>query len=181
MEGISVLPALRGEKLARTRPMFIEHENNAFVRDGDWKLVGRDVARSGGVDPAKWELYNLGEDGTEMNNLVSQDPDRVKKMADEWHAWADRVRVYPKPMEKPKKQGQKGKGGDSAKSEDRGKLYELFLAGDFLAQKETPVSEPGNGGLNFFRRLYLEGAESVKPDGRERGSAGEVRPGRFHR
>jgi arylsulfatase len=118
MEGISFLPALRGEKLARTRPMFIEHENNAFVRDGDWKLVGRDVAKPGGVDDTKWELYNLRDDGTEMNNLALQNPDRVKEMADEWKAWADRVHVYPKPVEKPKKQGQKGKGGEVAKSED---------------------------------------------------------------
>jgi hypothetical protein len=56
--------------------------------------------------------------GAEMNNLASQYPARVKKMADEWRAWADRMHVYPKAMEKPKKRDQKGKGGDSAKAED---------------------------------------------------------------
>ncbi|WP_256199813.1 sulfatase-like hydrolase/transferase [Verrucomicrobium spinosum] len=37
--GISLLPALKGESLARSQPIFWEHEGNRAVRDGDLKLV----------------------------------------------------------------------------------------------------------------------------------------------
>jgi hypothetical protein len=95
----------------RTKPMFMEHETNAFVREGDWKLVGIGVAKPKGLDNAKWELYNLHDDGTEVHDLAASNPDRVARMAAEWKVWADRVQVYPKPM--PKGQGKKKVESDS--------------------------------------------------------------------
>jgi arylsulfatase len=32
----------------------------------------------------KWELYNLDEDRTELNDLAASQPDRLKRMAAEW-------------------------------------------------------------------------------------------------
>ena len=97
IDGISLVAAFDGKKLDRQSPIFIEHENNAFVRDGDWKLVGRGVTPASGIKPKKWELYHVSEDGTELKNLAEEDQQRVKKMSAEWEKWADRVGVYPKP------------------------------------------------------------------------------------
>ena len=43
--------------------MFWEHEGNAAVRIGKWKLVKR--------YPRAWELYDMDADRTELNDLAS--------------------------------------------------------------------------------------------------------------
>jgi arylsulfatase len=88
MEGVSLLPALRGEPLSRERPIFFEHEANRAVRDGKWKLVAK------GSEGA-WELYDIDADRSEMNDLASKHPDRVKTMADAWQKWAETTDVLP--------------------------------------------------------------------------------------
>jgi len=100
IDGISLTPAFDGKPLGRRSPIFIEHENNAFVRDSDWKLVGKNVTPTGGLKPKKWELYHISEDGTELNNLAPSQPERVKSMSDAWGNWAKRAQVYPKPKRK---------------------------------------------------------------------------------
>lgn len=74
----------------------MEHENNAFVRDGDWKLVGRNVAPADGLKPDRWQLYNLADDRTELKNLAKEMPDKVKELSDRWSEWARAAAVYPK-------------------------------------------------------------------------------------
>jgi arylsulfatase len=83
--------------------MFSEHENNAFMIDGNWKLVGKGVSSPKGPEIEKWELYNLKEDRTELNNLALTQKDRLKSMSQAWHAWALNDKVYPKPKGKQKK------------------------------------------------------------------------------
>lgn len=95
-DGIPLTPAFDGKPLARKRPIFIEHENNAFVRDGEWKLVGKGVSPPRGLQKDKWELYRLSEDGTELKDLAKEQPERVATMSSEWEAWAKRAHVYPK-------------------------------------------------------------------------------------
>ena len=82
-EGISLLPALNGTPLP-PRKIFMEHEGNRFVRDGDWKLVGLNT------NGKSWELYNITADPTEMNNLAAQEPARVKEMSDAHQQWLSR-------------------------------------------------------------------------------------------
>ena len=106
-EGVSLVPAFEGKSLPRKEPIFIEHENNAFVRDGEWKLVGRGVTPARGLARDKWELYHLSEDGTELNDLSSEMPDKVKSMSADWETWAKRAHVYPKPGGKKKQPGKK--------------------------------------------------------------------------
>ena len=81
----------------RSKPMFSEHENNAFMIDGSWKLVGKGVAAPKGPEIGKWELYNLKDDRTELNNLAEVEGRRLKEMAVAWSAWAKGDKVYPKP------------------------------------------------------------------------------------
>jgi arylsulfatase A-like enzyme len=100
LDGISLRKAFTGDRLVRSEPICVEHENNAFVRDGDWKLVGRGVSPAAGVVHAKWELYNIASDRTETTDLAKLHPALVKKMSDHWSKWAKRVKVYPKTARK---------------------------------------------------------------------------------
>jgi arylsulfatase len=100
LEGVSLVPALEGKEIARTSPIFFEHEGNRAVRDGRWKLV----AKFG----QPWELYDMESDRTELNDLAGRDPERVKAMAAQWQAWAERSQVLPL------KAYAKGKGGGGA-------------------------------------------------------------------
>ena len=106
LEGTSLKPLLvsPSESLSDTgsqRPLFWEHEGNRAIRIGEWKLVSK--------HPGRWELYNITTDRTEMNDLATQHPDRVKEMAEQWDTWAKRVGVMPWPLGgKAKKKSKKG-------------------------------------------------------------------------
>ncbi|MBL7260127.1 arylsulfatase [Paractinoplanes lichenicola] len=83
-EGRSMLPALRGGTVEEAA-LYWEHIGNAAIRVGPWKLV-RD-------HPGRWELYNIDEDRTELDDRAAADPARVAAMARRWQEWADRVGV----------------------------------------------------------------------------------------
>lgn len=71
-------------------PFFWEHEGNAAMRDGRWKLVSR--------FPDAWELYDMEADRTEMHDVAELYPDRVRQMSAQYKAWAERVGVEKWPM-----------------------------------------------------------------------------------
>jgi arylsulfatase A-like enzyme len=98
-EGVSLAPAFHNQSIERASPLFWEHEGNRAIRIGKWKLVSK--------HPGDWELYDLDSDRTEMNNLASQQQDRVLDMATKWEAWAKRVGVSAWPL--PKADSGKGK------------------------------------------------------------------------
>jgi arylsulfatase len=102
LRGISLSPSFVGKPLERSEPMFSEHENNAFMIEGKWKLVGKGVSSPKGPEIEKWELYNLKDDRTELKDLALIKKDRVKTMAKAWHGWALQDKVYPKPLNKKK-------------------------------------------------------------------------------
>jgi arylsulfatase len=89
LEGKSLLPLLAGGSIHRDA-LFWEHEGNRAVRLGQWKLVAKGPA-------GPWELYDMAADRTEMNNLATQQPERVKELAVRWDAWARRANVLPWP------------------------------------------------------------------------------------
>jgi len=101
-EGVSLVAAFENKSLARSQPIFWEHEGNRAVREGEWKLVAR-----GAKGP--WELYDMEADRTELNDLSSKMPDRVKKMAQQWETWALRAQAKPWPYAKSKKPAQSKK------------------------------------------------------------------------
>ncbi len=88
LEGVSLLPAMNGESLARPKPIFWEHEGNRAIREGDWKLVAR------GKNGA-WELYNLAEDRSELSDLAAEHPDKVTDLSAKWQAWGERANIFP--------------------------------------------------------------------------------------
>ena len=87
MEGVSLRPSFTGRALARTQPLFWEHEGNRAVRSGDWKLES--------TFPDQWELYDMAADRVESTNIAASHPDVVNKLAAEWEAWAKRANVDP--------------------------------------------------------------------------------------
>jgi arylsulfatase A-like enzyme len=69
------------------RTLYWEHEGNRAVRRGDWKLVA--------VHGGPWELYDLRNDRTELDDLAAVHPDRVGELAALYDAWAERSGVRP--------------------------------------------------------------------------------------
>jgi arylsulfatase A-like enzyme len=87
LEGLSLLPVLRGGKRAGHPALFWEHEGHRAVRQGEWKLVS--------LESAAWELYDLSADRTETNDLAARRADKVKELAALYDAWAKRCGVVP--------------------------------------------------------------------------------------
>jgi arylsulfatase A-like enzyme len=92
LEGVSLKPALSGEKFTRAQPLFWEHEGNRAVRDGKWKLVAKGPR-------SRWELYDMEADRTELHDLASAEPARVAQMSSQWDTWATRVGAKPWPWD----------------------------------------------------------------------------------
>ncbi len=90
LEGASLAPVFRDED-AEGHPegLFWEHEGNRAIRVDDWKLVSKFSAPESG----RWELYNIKQDRSELNDLAEAMPDRVAEMSAQWQEWADRVGV----------------------------------------------------------------------------------------
>jgi arylsulfatase A-like enzyme len=91
LEGESLLPACLGRDWRREKPLFWEHEGNRAVRQGRWKLVCR--------YPGDWELYDMVEDRTELNDLSDKNRDKVKELVAAYNRWADYCGVLPWPVE----------------------------------------------------------------------------------
>jgi len=87
MAGRSLVPAFANQPIQRDA-IYWEHEGNAAVLQGDWKLVR--FQWNGG-----WELYNLKADRTEQHDLSAQEPERVKQLSALWNAWAKQNNVLP--------------------------------------------------------------------------------------
>ena len=90
MAGRSIASLLAGgSQPVHTEPIYWEHEGNAAMRWGKWKLV-REYKKP-------WELYNIEADRTEMKNLASANAEKRNQMVQMWEAWATKNAVaYPK-------------------------------------------------------------------------------------
>ncbi len=88
-EGVSVVPLLKGSRdPVHVGPIFWEHEGNAAVRWGNWKLV-REYQKP-------WELYDLQADRAEMHDLAMTHQAKKKEMVAMWSKWAtDKGVAFP--------------------------------------------------------------------------------------
>ncbi len=82
MDGISLLPALRGVSQPGHETLFFDHAKGKALRHGRWKLVK--VAKN------DWELYDIRSDPNELNDLAVARPDKVRQLAKRWAEWSDR-------------------------------------------------------------------------------------------
>ena len=90
LEGESFLKVTDSANWNRSKPIFWEHEGSRAMRDGEWKLVS-EVGEG-------WELYNMNEDRTELNNLVEKEKDRLSKMRNSYLEWMQRCGVEEWPI-----------------------------------------------------------------------------------
>ena len=81
--GKSLAPIFDGKTREEHETFCWQFGKHQAVRQGGWKLVS--------AGKAPWELYNLAEDRTELNNRASDLPERAAAMQKAWNAWADRV------------------------------------------------------------------------------------------
>jgi arylsulfatase len=97
LSGRSLLPALLNRP-DTPRTLIFEHEGNAAIRDGDWKLVGTQVLGREGLRPqARWELYDLASDPSEQHDRAAEQPALVAELSRKFLEEARRTFVLPMP------------------------------------------------------------------------------------
>jgi len=80
LEGESLLPVLQDKTPVQDRELFWFMYGNRAVRQGKWKLVS--------LKNKPWELYDMENDRTEMNDLASQHPDKVRVLEALYEQWS---------------------------------------------------------------------------------------------
>jgi arylsulfatase A-like enzyme len=85
--GKSLVPYFEGKDPVNHETIYWEHEGNRALLEGEWKIVSR--------LEYPWELYNLEEDRTELNDLSGDYPEKVTELTEKWQTWADEVGVVP--------------------------------------------------------------------------------------
>ncbi len=108
LQGLSLVPALRGEKLQR-EALYWEHEGNVAIRVGDLKAV----AKYAGYKRDQWQLYDLAADRTEMHDLAPERPEQLAELKAKWLAFAKTAHFLPV-------NGGRGRGKPGGKKRNKG-------------------------------------------------------------
>lgn len=92
LEGKSLAPVFKkGTRKGHDYIGFEHFNEKAFVSKDGWKIVQKAGKNQ------KWELYNLNDDRTELNNLAASYPDKVAEMEKKYNEWTERCLVVPAP------------------------------------------------------------------------------------
>lgn len=73
LRGQSLTPILFGDSNGGPREFWQQYNTNKALRFGDWKISWEKSIK-------EWELYNIAEDRSEMNNLAASMPDQLAEM-----------------------------------------------------------------------------------------------------
>jgi arylsulfatase len=90
--GISFAKNIKGEKSPEHEAIFWEHEGHGALRMGKWKLVSTNPQKEN-----EWELYDMENDRTEMNDLSAIYPEKRREMIEEWIRLAYDTKALPWP------------------------------------------------------------------------------------
>ena len=97
MEGQSLLPVINNDKI-------IPHKPVCWALNGHKAILADDYKLEAVSEDAPWELYNIKNDRSELNDLAKAYPEKVKEMAGLWKSWAKKVGVFnQQPANKQKK------------------------------------------------------------------------------
>ncbi|MDB4806119.1 hypothetical protein OAG84_03925, partial [Akkermansiaceae bacterium] len=88
LQGKSLLPIFAGQERKAHDPLYFHFSKDRALRSGDWKIASAKMGR--------WELYNLSEDRTELDDLSAKHPKRVKEMVAQWQEIARTKDRLPK-------------------------------------------------------------------------------------
>ena len=90
IEGSSMIPLFIKGIWQEHELMFWEHESNCTLRKGKWKAIQK-------YDTGNWELFNLDNDRSELNDLADMNPEVLKLITSKWYELAEKYYVIPKP------------------------------------------------------------------------------------
>ena len=76
VSGVSLTPILHGQTVKRETPLHFQFNTDRAIRDGDWKAVS--------FRGQAWELYNVAQDRTELNDLATQHPEKLESLTSQW-------------------------------------------------------------------------------------------------
>jgi len=93
LAGVSLAPIFAGGRIETRPPIHFLFGQDRALRDGDWKLVS--------FRGRPWELYHISEDLAEVHDLAAEHPDRVGRMAAEWHRMTRDVLMAPSQEQRP--------------------------------------------------------------------------------
>jgi len=102
VEGKSLVPILDGNLREPHELLAWEWSGSRALRQGDWKAVWDSRGK-------EWELYHLASDRCETNNLATMDPERTKRLSNEWFDWAKRTGLELKGGRSTKNSGMNGR------------------------------------------------------------------------
>ncbi|MDO9634776.1 MAG: arylsulfatase [Paludibacter sp.] len=88
MQGVSLLPVWQGKDIQRQTPIFWEHEGNVALRNGKWKLVKEKYEET-------YQLYDMENDRTEMNDLSLKEPLKFAEMMQQFNKMYDEIGAKP--------------------------------------------------------------------------------------
>ncbi len=93
--GHSFAPALADPDASATNTLqYFEMNGSRALVSGDWKAVCKHTPGTD-FDTEPWELYDLGVDPSECNDLSGVEPDRLAGLIQQWWSEADRHGVLP--------------------------------------------------------------------------------------
>jgi len=93
LAGVSLLPVLQGRPIERSQPLHFLFSTDRAIREDDWKLVS--------FRSLPWELYNLAEDRTELNDVAARHPELVSRLSRRWHEMTEHVLKAPAKSNEP--------------------------------------------------------------------------------
>jgi arylsulfatase len=88
LDGVSLVPLLRGARWSGHPDIFVEHEGNRMVRSGSHKLVRQHT------EPL-WQLYDMDRDRSEMHDMASEDLETFVELSRRYERWAAAAHVLP--------------------------------------------------------------------------------------
>lgn len=96
VDGRSVGAMLSDPNAAGRSTQHFECVGRRSLIEGDWKLLSRETPDpEAGAAAGPWELYNLAADPTEVQDLASQYPELVARLAQKWRHEAWHNAVFP--------------------------------------------------------------------------------------
>jgi len=148
VSGVSLKPIFAGQTFQRSEPIHLQFASDYGLRDGDWKLVN--------FKGQQWELYNVANDRTELNDLAASQPERLQRMIEQWkritidvlHSPRDANRKL-KPAEHPRANREWTRFSDSTEPPAQASRKQKKRTGIRARKNTSMITRPGEIELTF--------------------------------